>query len=201
MSGIVVNANFWNSYVVQELRKICPKEERFRESEKINCDILFPFAGSIAFSVLYSEDMKEKGIQRIEKMARSFQTSIIIVCVSSDDSDLYGNFLMNVPTKITAVVCYPPEMFAKDSAEFIWKTAMNIKPMSRKFDKIVEEKRRLAMDPDYQAPLIFGAIIKNKEKRKEIIDVKTTRSETIRKTFLEQLPEILEKDFFLQPNE
>lgn len=201
MSGIVVSASFWNSPVVQQLRRICPKEERLRESDKISCDVLFPFQGSVAFTVLSANQLSDGSAQRVERMAKSFQTSIVVVCISPDESDLYGNFLMDVPTKITAVVCFPPDAFSRDAAEFIWRTAMNAKPMSRKFEKIVEEKRGLAMDPDYQAPIIFGAIIKNREKRKEIVDAMGTKTGTIRKTFLEQLPEVLEKDFFLQPNE
>jgi hypothetical protein len=180
---------------------ICPKDVRFRESESVPCDILFPFCGSAAFSILYPDHLNEKGAAQMQVMVKTYRNSTIVVCLTSEDSDQYTNFLTMIPTSISAVVCFAPDQFAKTAAGFIWEVASKSKAVSRKIDGLVEERRRACMDPDIQGARIFRELIKDPQQREDIMTRLNTETATIRKTLTEGIPEIFTRDFYIESPE
>jgi hypothetical protein len=195
---MIVSSRFWNSSIVQHLRMICPKDVRFRESDSVPCDLLFPFCGSAAFSILYPDHLNQKGADQMETMVKTYRNSTIVVCLTADDSDQYSDFLTMIPTSISAAVCFAPDQFAKTTAAFIWQSASKSKTVCRKIDGLVEERRRACMDPDIQGARVFRELIEDDQQRREIIAKLNTETGTIRKTLTEGLPEIFKRDFYIE---
>jgi hypothetical protein len=194
---MIASSRFWNSSIVQHLRMICPKDVRFRESECVPCDILFPFCGSAAFSILYPDHLNEKGAAQMLTMVKTYRNSTIVVCLTSEDSDQYADFLTRIPTSISAVICFAPDQFAKTAAGFIWEAASKSKTVCRKIDGLVEERRRACMDPDVQSARLFRELIEDDQQRKEIMTRLNTETGTIRKTLTAGIPEMFTRDFYL----
>jgi hypothetical protein len=181
------------------LRVFCPKEVRFRESPNVQADLLFPFCGSSAFTILYPDHLNERGSEDIEAMSKAYSNSTLVVCISVEESEVYSNFLAMVPTQIAAVVCLPPEGFAKAAARFIWETASKVKVVRSNIERLVEERRRLFMDPDVQAGRIIDELlVGDAEKRAALKTLLNTQTGTIRRTLTEGIPELFTKDFYIE---
>jgi hypothetical protein len=198
MGTILVHSNFWNSVVVQYLRLACPKDVRFRETPAIAADLVFTFSGNVACSVLYPDNLNEHGITRLSNIATNFLTSIVVICLSAEESQAYGDFLARVPSKISVVVCLPHEQFPKVAANFIWETASRAKINKRKIEKQLEDFRRAAMDPDLQATRILDSLIVNVAERANLSKKMNNETGTIRKTLTQGIPELFAKDFYIE---
>jgi hypothetical protein len=199
MSSLVVRPSFWNSPVVQHLRSHCPKEVRFRQSENVRADLLFPFCASSAFTILYPDKLNESGITEIESMVKVYSNSTLVICLSQEESNVYANFLSIIPTQVAAVVCFPPDSFAQTAAKFIWETASKAKVVRNNIERLVEERRRLSMDPDVQAGRIIDELlVGDSERRAALKTLLNTQTGTIRKTLTEGIPELFAKDFYIE---
>lgn len=201
MRAVVVKQSFWTNPVVQHLRMMCEEDVTFRQSLTVLADVVFPFSGAIAFCVLYPDKLNEGGISEIEEVARHHQTVAVIVCLSADQSQLYGSLLAAIPVAVSAIVCFEEDGFAKNAAEFMWETASKVKQMRRKIDRLIEEKRKSFMDADVQGPRIFEGLIKDVRERAKLIRMLNTETGTIRETLVKGIPELLDRDFFIEAGE
>jgi hypothetical protein len=198
MTSVIVRNTFWHSSVVQHLRALCPKDVRFRESTNVQADLMFPFSGSLAFTILYPDHLNDRGAREIELLTKAYSKSTLVLCISPDESDLYSDFLARIPSKVSAVVCFPHENFAKTAAKFIFQAAANAKETQRKIEKLVEERRRLYMNPDVQAPRIIDGLVRNEATRTALKAMLNTEAGTIRKTLVKGVPELFERDFYIE---
>jgi hypothetical protein len=202
MSSLVVRASFWNSPVVQHLRACCPRDVRFRDSPDVQVDLLFPFCGSSAFQILYPDHLNERGIADAERIARIYPNTTLVICLAADESRLYADFLAMVPAQTAAVACLPPDGFAKAAARFIWDTASRAKAVRANIARLVEERRRLAMDPDVQAGRIIDELlVGDADKRASLKTMLATQTGTIRRTLTGGVPELFAKDFYIEAEE
>lgn len=201
METLVVRSSFWLSPIVQHLRSVCPDEVMFRESENILVDLLFPFSSQLSFAIFYPERMNEQGVEEIKEMLKSRKFLVVVACAGPENADLYAEFLSAVPPALSCVICLPPANFARKAAESIWKAASETKISSRRLDKMIENRRREFMNPDVQAPAIFGALIKDVEERSALQKIMNTETGTIRNTLIKGIPEILERDFYISEEE
>lgn len=199
MGSIVVSSSFWHNPIVQVLRMVVPKEVWFRESSNISCHILFPSFGGIAYYIMDASDLNDTGVAVANKMCTEFNTLVIIILLGMKDRNAYGDFVSKVSLKVNAVVCFPVNKCEKSVADFIWKTASDLKPSSRKLQQMVDKERTLANDPDYQANRIFKLFIQDEKERDGLLEMMKTETGTIRKTLVEGIPEALENDFYLEP--
>jgi hypothetical protein len=198
MGTILVHSNFWNSIVIQYLRLLCPKDVRFRETPAIAADLVFTFSGNVAISVLYPDNLNDHGLEKITNTAANFATSIVIICLSTEEAQVYGGFLAQVPSKVSALVCLPHDQFPKAAALFIWDSASQVKANKRKIEKQVEEYRRIAMDPDVQSTRFFDSLIVNVTERANLSKKMNNQTGTIRKTLTQGIPELFAKDFYIE---
>jgi len=201
MNIAVVRSSFWRSSIVQHLRTVCPSDVQFRESATIHADITFPFCGTTSFSVLYPNNLNPKGVQELEEATKYHQMLVAIVCLSPDESDMYADFLTSIPVQVSALVCFPPDRFARKAATFIWETASKAKPTRRKLERLIEEKRNLFMNPDVQGPRILESLIADPAERARLQTMMDTETGTIRETLRKGIPELLERDFFIESGE
>jgi hypothetical protein len=175
---------------------------RFRDSPNVQADLLFPFCGSSAFQILYPDHLNERGLADVEAMFKIYSNSTLVICISSDESRLYADFLATIPTQVAAVVCLPPDGFAKSAAQFIWETASKVKIVRANIERLVEERRRLSMDPDVQAGgIIDELLVGDADKRTSLKAMLNTQTGTIRKTLTEGIPELFAKDFYIEAEE
>jgi len=198
MTSVIVRETFWRSSIVQQLRQMCPADVRFRESTNVQADLLFPFSGSLAFTILYPDHLNERGIREIEALTKAYSKSTLIICISTEETDLYSDFLAKIPQKVTSVVCFHHDNFARNAAKFIWDVAGRAKEAQRNIDKMVEERRRLFMNPDIQGPKIIDGLVGNEATRKTLKSLLHSQGSTIRNTLLAGVPELFEKDFYIE---
>lgn len=200
MRAVVVKQTFWLSPVVQHLKLLSQRDVTFRQSLNVYADVVFPFSGAVSFCVLYPDKLNESGVKEIEEVVKHHQTVCVIVCLSGEDSGMYGSLLAALPTCVSAVVCFEQEGFAQKAAEFMWETASKAKQVKRKIERLVEETRKKFMDADVQGPKILEGLIKDVRKRASLIKMLNTETGTIRETLLQGIPELLERDFFIEPD-
>jgi hypothetical protein len=198
MTSVIVRNTFWHNPLVQHLRSLCPNDVRFRESANVQADLLFPFSGSLAFTILYADNLNERGARETELLATAYSRSTLVLCISPDESDLYSDFLARIPPKVSAVVCFPHENFAKTAAKFIFGVAANAKETHRRIEKLIEERRRLFMNPDVQGPRIIDGLVGADETRAALKAMLNTDTGTIRRTLVKGVPELFERDFYIE---
>jgi uncharacterized membrane protein len=148
---------------------------------------------------LSPDRLNERGSADIEAMVKVYSNATLIICLSSEESDLYSNFLTMIPTQVAAVVCLPHDGFANNAAKVIWEIASKAKIIRTNLERLVEERRRHCMDPDIQAGRIIDELlVGDSDKRVTLKTMLHTQTGTIRKTLTEGIPELFAKDFYIE---
>ena len=200
MKSVIVKSSFWESPIVQQLKMISNSETNFRKSADVLADVSFPFA-SVSFSVFYPDQLNENGIKAIQEIINRHQVLVVIVCLTQEESDMYTDFLCHVPARVSAVVCFDKENFNRKAAKFILDTSSKAKIAKRRIDRLVEEKRKMFMNSDIQGSRLLDSLIKDDKERRKLAHMMNTETGTIRETLVRGIPEVLEKDFFIESDE
>lgn len=198
--SIVVRSEFWNNPIVQCLHTLIKDTNiNFRESKNITCDMLFPFANSLAVHVLDASQIDENTLACCDKMTRSFKSLLIIVRVDETSKERYVDFLSKVSRKVSAVTYLPPRNFDVNTAKTIWEIVSNTQIVQRNINNMVEERRRLMMNPSETSKKVITTLVKDSSKREELLNMLSQKSGTLRNTLLKGIPELFEENFLLEP--
>ena len=205
MNTVVVREGFSETGIFQVLKSHFLKHGKcsITISKKISADLVFPFS-DIAFFVHSIEvDDNKKDEETIQQISKIYNNLIIIVLmIRGNDSNLkYSSFLAEIPISITSVVCFykdENQEYEEEISQFIYKVSSQFKSEERKFEKLIEERRKYSLDTDTQAHRIFQELIKEETLRNKLINLLENRTGTIRQTINEGLPDITKCDFYLE---
>ena len=200
--SIVVRSEFWNNPIVQHLYNIIQSSSvKMRSSDNITCDLLFPFAHSLAVFFIDINTIDENIFQICEKMAKSFRSLLIVVKVDEKNIKKYTDFVSRLTEKVHTILYLEPENFDYNAAQMIWTIVTNTATVQRNLNAMVEERRRIIMNPSEGARIVINKLIKDNELKEKIFNVLSQRNSTLRSTLLQCIPEFFTKNFILKDDE
>lgn len=198
MYSIIVKDGFYNSSIVQSLRLLYPKNFQFIRSTELIADLIFPFCSNLSFSIFYPDHLNEDGVKKAQAISQKHPNFVVVICISADESLQYEKFLCAIPQNIKTVVCFPHDNFQKSASSFIFNTVNTFKKHTREIEKMLEQKRKDDLSPDFQAKIIFSNLIKPTDVKNQLLSMMTEETGTIRKTMIEGLPELFKCDFYME---
>lgn len=201
MSAIVIRSEFWNNPIVQYLKNRVPKTVSFRESKGILVDILVPFCNSISFYVVDAKDISNSTFDNLNRMASSFKTITVIVKTDPEYMPNYLNLMSQAPPNISCITYFPSKNFDKSCAILIWNIIENSPVAQRNMTSIIEERRRILMNPTETARTVIENLIQDEEKKAQLMGMLSQKGMTLRTVLLQGVPELFKYNFLLEPTQ